>query len=178
LAPEFPVRAQRASPREQPAVQARLARHLLRASRLRLKDRPARQRHQRAEARQVPARCQQDRTPRHLRANVRVRARHRLEKSAVGEAGQAKQNHRAADLKSSGAQETDQRKLNLRGVALNFRENLPRKIGNLNPKRLVPVKRPKKEHKRVLTGNKKGAKRILRLPKVAGNSNKAVRSSA
>lgn len=177
MALEFPGRAQRASPREQPAVQARLARNLLGTSHLRPplrlppKDRLARQPHQPTERRRVHATHQQDRTLRHHRVNVRVRA-HRLEKSAVGEAGQGKQNPRAADLERSGAQGVDRRKLNRRGVALNFRENLLRRIGNLRPKQQVPVKEPGKEHQSGLTGSQKDLKVTHPLRTAPANSNK------
>jgi len=152
-------------------VQARLARHLRPPPRLPLKDRLVRQPHQPAKRRRVHARHQQDRTLRHHRVNVRVRA-HRLEKSAVGQAGQGKQNPRAADLERSGAQEADPRKLNRRGVALNFKENLLRRIGNLRPKQQVPVKEPGKEHQSGLTGSQKDLRVTHPLRKAPANSNK------
>jgi sporulation protein YlmC with PRC-barrel domain len=66
-------------------------------------------------------------------------------------------------------------KLNPRVAALNFRENLPGRIGNLRPKQQVPVKEPGKEHQRGLTGSQKGAKRIhLLLTTGRENSNNEI----
>ena len=168
MALEFPGRAQGASPREQAAAQARLARNLLEAfhpqppPRLPLEGRLARQPHQREESRRVHTRHQPDRALRHHRANVRVRP-HRLEKSAVGESGHGRQNPRAADLKRSAAQEPDPKKLNPRRAELNFRENLLRQPENLLLTRQILMREPVKEIKSDPTGNQKGAKRILRL---------------
>ena len=74
-----------------------------------------------------------------------------------------RQNPRAADLKRSAAQEPDPKKLNPRRVALNFRENLLRQPENLLLRQQIRMREPVKGIKSDLTGNQKGAKRILRL---------------
>jgi hypothetical protein len=179
LALEFPRRAQLASPREQPAAQARLARNLLGAShprsppRLPVEDRLARQPHQPAESRRVHTRRQLGRTLRH-RTNVRLRP-HRLATSAVEESGHGQQNPRAADLKRSAAQQPDPKKLNPRGAGLNFRENLLRQPENLLLTQQILMREPVKGIKSDLTGNQKGAKRILR-PQTTDPENSANRS--
>jgi hypothetical protein len=87
---------------------------------------------------------------------------HRLAKSAVEESGHGRQNPRAVDLKRSAAQERDPKKLNPRRAELNFRENLLSQPENLLLTRQI-LREPVKEIKSDLTGNQKGAKRILRL---------------
>jgi len=93
---------------------------------------------------------------------MRVRP-HRLEKSAVEESGHVRQNPRAADLKRSAAQEPDPKKLNPRRAELNFRENLLRQPENLLLTQQILMREPVREIKSDLTGNQKGAKRILLL---------------
>jgi hypothetical protein len=109
--------------------------------------------------------------------NVRVRLRARPEKSGVGGAGQRKLNPQAAEPKKDRKKEPGPEKQKHRAVP-NFNENpLLEKTAKLHPKQQqVPAREPGKGHAR--TGNQKDAKRILRLRKVAGSSNKAVRSSA
>jgi hypothetical protein len=161
----FPAPAlQRACLVEQPVRRARPA-HLPRVPHLRqalrqLQDHLPKENHQ------------QGLTLRRHRAHVRGLRAHRPEKSGVGEPDPRRQNPRAAEPEKSGAEEPDQRKQNLRAAVLNFSENLLLgQPGNLHLKQQIPVKEPRKGHKRGVTGNQKGARLTHLRP---GNRSKGI----
>jgi hypothetical protein len=143
-------------------VQARLAHpqprasHLQQPPRLALEGRQPAHLLQPAEHHRVRVRLHQSPTLRPRRANVTVPLRAlRLAKSA-GERDQGKQNLRAADLEKNEAPKPDRRRLNRRGAALNFRENLLGQIGNRHRRQQVPVKELGKAHERGPTESRKG----------------------
>jgi len=91
----------------------------------------------------------------------------RRETSGAQETDKEKQNLRATEPEKIAALEPDQRKQNLRVAVLNFRENpLLEQPGNLHLKQQIPVKEPRKGHKRGLTGNQRGAKLIHLRPEI------------
>src|SRR5437899_9778475 len=149
LVSAFPARTapQRKLPAERLTVRARLDRPS-KAPHLRQALRRSRQGHLPSESHQ-PAE----------RRRLRVRLQRSLTLPHHG--GNAKALPRALRRETSGAQETDKEKQNLRVAVLSFRENpLLEQPGNLHLKQQIPVKEPRKGHQRGPTGKPRGAKPI------------------
>ena len=183
LVSAFPARTapQRKLPAERLAVRARLDRpskapHLRQALRRSRQGHLPSESHQPAERRRLRVRLQRSLTLPHHGGNAKALPRAlRRETSGAQETDKEKQNLRATEPEKIAALEPDQRKQNLRVAVLNFRENpLLGQPGNLHLKQQIPVKEPRKGHKQGLTGNQRGAKPTHLRPRVRNKRTQSV----